>query len=77
MIFFGLPGKYRTRAIGIPAYGDDRVYPAIQKFIQRLGGMAGDINADLLHDLNRHWVDLARWVGTRTGDFNRSAYRRT
>src|ERR1035437_3193379 len=43
-------GEYRADFVGVVADGDDVIELLTQEFVDGLGAMAGDVDAELLHD---------------------------
>ena len=60
-----LPGEHRAGLVRVAADSDDGLHRLVEELIQVLRVMAGNIEADLLHDLDRQWMDVTG--GLRTG----------
>ena len=63
-----LSWKRGARLIRITTDGDDGVDRLRQKVIHVLGDMCGNINADLVHRLDRQRMDVACGFAARAGD---------
>ena len=57
-----LTGKNRAGLIQITANGDDCVNRLVQKFLQVLRAMTGNVNAHLGHDFDGQWMNAAGWI---------------
>ena len=60
MMAVDLAGKYRASLISITANGNDGFHLLLQKLLEGLGAMVGNIDSNLLHHLNGLGVDIAR-----------------
>lgn len=59
VVAIDLAGKQGAGLIGIAAYGDHRLDVVVQEFVEMLGTMMADIDADLIHDADGERVDVA------------------
>ena len=59
---FHLAGEHRAILICVIANGNDIVKGVLQELIDTLWEAVADIDSNLLHHLNRSWVDLERWL---------------
>jgi len=63
-----LAGEDGAGLIGVSADGDDGLHRLVEEFVEVLGGVAGDVDADFGHDFDGEWMDESGWVGSGTGD---------
>jgi len=70
-----LAGENRAGGIGIAADGDDGMDRLVQKFLQVLRAMAGNVNARLGHDLDGQRMDETGRLGAGALDIHQVARR--
>lgn len=63
-----LAGKHRACLIGIAANCDYRFDILLQKFIEMLGAMGGNIDADFCHGFDGQGVNVTRGIRAGAGD---------
>gem|GEM_PF-4846407 len=62
MMTVHLPRKHRARLIRISAYRNDDIDVRMLELLQVLRTMPGNVDADLLHYLNRQRMDPTGWL---------------
>lgn len=58
MVAVHLAREHRASLVSVPANRDDGFHFPIEKLVHVLGAMAGDVDADFLHGLNGHGVNV-------------------
>jgi len=65
-----LTREHGAGLVGVAADGDDRVDIPVQELLKVLGGVSGDVDSYLLHDLDRLWMDVTGRLGARAGNLD-------
>ena len=68
-----LSRKHRTRLVRIATDRDDCINLLIEEFAQVLGAMAGNVDADFLHDLDSFGMNVTGWLRAGAMDVNEVA----
>ena len=75
MMAIHLSRKHWTYLIRLAAHSDDGVNGLVQKFVEMLRAVFGNINTDLSHGFDRERMHIARWLAARAGHVNQIAGR--
>ena len=68
MMASGMTGEHGARLVGLATDGDHGVDARLQEFIEMLGTVLRDVDADLRHRADGEWMDVSRRLRTSAGN---------